>query len=39
MYHKYLEPILEEFTTGEYYPEVYAAKQEYFDKAEDRLRR
>jgi hypothetical protein len=33
MYQKYLEPIIEEFTTGEYYREVYAAKQEYFDKA------
>ena len=33
MYEKYLEPIIEEFTTGEYYPEVYQAKQEYFDKA------
>ncbi len=33
MYQKYLEPIIEEFTTGEYYREVYSAKQEYFDKA------
>lgn len=33
MYHKYLEPVIEEFTTGEYYREVYNAKQEYFDKA------
>ncbi len=33
MYQKYLEPIIEEFTTGEYYREVYEAKQEYFDKA------
>ncbi|MGK5089378.1 hypothetical protein WDW86_17645 [Bdellovibrionota bacterium FG-2] len=33
MYQKYLEPIIEEFTTGEYYREVYHAKQEYFDKA------
>ena len=33
MYQKYLEPIIEEFTTGEYYREVYNAKQEYFDKA------
>jgi hypothetical protein len=33
MYQKYLEPIVEEFTTGEYYREVYNAKQEYFDKA------
>lgn len=33
MYQKYLEPIIEEFTTGEYYREVYDAKQEYFDKA------
>lgn len=33
MYQKYLEPIIEEFTTGEYYREVYDAKQEYFEKA------
>lgn len=33
MYQKYLEPILEDFTTGEYYREVYNAKLEYFDKA------
>ena len=33
MYQKYLEPIIEEFTTGEYYREVYEAKQEYFEKA------
>src|SRR6185503_9401026 len=33
MYIKYLEPVIEEFTTGEYYPEVYKAKQEYFEKA------
>src|SRR6185312_14017419 len=33
MYQKYLEPIIEEFTTGEYYREVYNAKQDYFDKA------
>ncbi len=33
MYEKYLEPIIEQFTTGEYYREVYNAKQEYFEKA------
>lgn len=33
MYQKYLEPIVEEFTTGEYYREVYSAKREYFEKA------
>ncbi|HTL12090.1 MAG TPA: hypothetical protein VL588_06360 [Bdellovibrionota bacterium] len=33
MFQKYLEPVVEEFTTGEYYQEVYNAKQEYFDKA------
>lgn len=33
MYQKYLEPIIEEFTTGEYYREVFTAKQEYFEKA------
>lgn len=30
---RYLDPIVEEFTTGEYYREVYAAKQEFFEKA------
>lgn len=33
MYQKYLDPIIEEFTTGEYYREVYNAKHEYFEKA------
>lgn len=33
MYQKYLEPIIEEFTTGEYYREVFEAKQEFFEKA------
>lgn len=33
MYQKYLEPVLEEFTTGSYYSEVFNAKKEYFDKA------
>lgn len=33
MYEKYLEPIIEEFTTGTYYREVYDAKNEYFKKA------
>lgn len=33
MYQKYLEQVVEEFTTGEYYREVYNAKQEYFEKA------
>ncbi|OFZ17803.1 MAG: hypothetical protein A2X94_04350 [Bdellovibrionales bacterium GWB1_55_8] len=33
MYQKYLEPVIEEFSTGEYYREVYEAKQEYFEKA------
>jgi len=32
MYKKYLEPIIEEFTAGEFYREVYLAKQEYFEK-------
>lgn len=32
MHQKYLEPLTEEFTTGEYYREVYNAKQEYFEK-------
>lgn len=33
MYQKYLDPIVEEFTTGEYYREVFEAKNEYFEKA------
>ncbi|MBL7717027.1 MAG: hypothetical protein JNL01_16300 [Bdellovibrionales bacterium] len=33
MYQKYLEPVIEEFTTAEYYREVYQAKEEYFGKA------
>ncbi|MEN9724002.1 MAG: hypothetical protein RJB38_1988 [Pseudomonadota bacterium] len=33
MYQKYLDPITEEFTTGDYYAEVYRAKFEFFDKA------
>ena len=33
MYQKYLDPIIEEFTTGEYYSEVYQAKQDFFEKA------
>lgn len=33
MYQKYLESVVEEFTTGEYYREVFNAKQEYFEKA------
>jgi hypothetical protein len=32
-YNQYLEPVIEEFTTGEYYRVVYDAKQEYFEKA------
>ncbi len=33
MYQKYLDPIIEEFTDGEYYREAYNAKLEYFEKA------
>ena len=33
MYQKYLDPVIDEFTTGQYYREVYNAKQEYFEKA------
>ncbi len=33
MFEKYLDPVIEAFTTGEYYREVYHAKQEYFEKA------
>lgn len=32
MYQKYLEPLIEEFTTGEYYSEVFRAKREFFEK-------
>ncbi len=28
-----LEPVIQEFTTGEYYPEVFKAKQEFFERA------
>ena len=28
-----VEPVVREFTTGEYYPEVYQAKQEFFERA------
>jgi len=28
-----LEPVIQEFTTGEYYPEIYKAKQEFFERA------
>lgn len=31
-YQAYLEPVIEYFTTGPYYREVYQAKQEYFEK-------
>ena len=30
---RFLDPVIEEFTTGEYYREVYNAKLEFFDKA------
>ncbi len=33
MYQTYLEPVIEMFTTGEYYQQVFLAKQEYFEKA------
>ena len=33
MYQKYLDPVIEMFTTGDYYKEVFQAKQEYFEKA------
>jgi hypothetical protein len=32
-YEAYLEPIIEEFTTGEYYGQVFQAKEEYFKRA------
>jgi len=28
-----LEPVIREFTTGEYYPEVFRAKEEFFARA------
>lgn len=30
---KYLDPVIEMFTTGEYYQEVFAAKEEFFERA------
>jgi hypothetical protein len=30
---RFLDPVIEEFTTGEYYREVYNAKEEFFEKA------
>ncbi|MEK6705802.1 MAG: hypothetical protein AABZ06_08435 [Bdellovibrionota bacterium] len=33
MYSKYIDPVIEEFTTGDYYREVYTARKEYFEKA------
>lgn len=33
MYQKFLDPVVETFTTGDYYREVYQAKQEYFERA------
>ena len=39
MYEKYLDPVAEHFTTGDYYGEVYRAKQEYFEKGRCHLRR
>ena len=33
MYQKFLDPVIDEYTTGEYYREVYNAKDEYFEKA------
>lgn len=33
MYQRYLDPVIEEYSTGDYYREVYNAKLEYFDKA------
>ena len=33
MYQKYLDPVIEMFTTGEYYNELFKAKQEYFERA------
>lgn len=29
----YLDPVIEEYTTGEYYREVFRAKEEYFEKS------
>ena len=32
-FQKYLEPVIETYTTGEWYPEVFKAKEEFFQKA------
>lgn len=32
-YQQYLDPVLAQFTSGDYYPEVFRAKQEYFERA------
>jgi hypothetical protein len=32
-YHQYLDPVVQTFTTGEYYKQVFEAKKEYFEKA------
>jgi hypothetical protein len=32
-FQRYLDPVIEEFTSGDYYREVYDAKEEYFEKA------
>ncbi len=33
MYQKYLEPVVEMFSTGDYYNELFKAKQEFFERA------
>ncbi len=33
MYQKYLDPVVEMFSTGEYYNELFNAKKEYFERA------
>jgi hypothetical protein len=33
LFQEKLEPIIREFTTGEFYPEVFRAKQEFFERA------
>jgi hypothetical protein len=32
MYQKYLDPVIAQFTTADYYAEVFKAKEEYFEK-------
>ena len=33
MYQKYLDPVIQQFTTGEHYKGLFEAKKEYFERA------